>query len=52
MDELALDPNLDEQAAKKRFKNCKDTGKFKGEVCSRLYVINTETEDLLGDEDL
>lgn len=52
MDDLAVDPQLDEKAAKERFKNCRDTGKFNGDVCSRLYVINLDNENLLGDEDL
>ncbi len=39
MEELALNPPTIE-SAKTRFHNCKETGKFQGEVCSRLFVLD------------
>lgn len=28
------------------FHNCKKTGKFKGDVCSKMYMITPPTEDI------
>lgn len=39
--EQAKDP----EAVKKNFENCKKTGKFKGEVCSKLYIISPSVEN-------
>jgi len=36
----------DIDAVKQNFHNCKETGKFKGDICSKLYIIDeSEPED-------
>ena len=48
MDELAFDAeNGDVEVANKRFQNCKKTGNFNGDICSRMYVA---TEGNYSDE--
>ena len=45
MDDLAVSPQADDtEAAKLRFRNCDDTGKFQGDVCSRLFVLDETTD--------
>lgn len=39
--ELAKDP----EAVKENFHNCKKTGKFKGDVCSKIYIISSTSEE-------
>lgn len=43
MEELALNPPPIE-SVKARFHNCKESGKFQGDVCSRLYVLDPSTD--------
>lgn len=39
LDDYALsDEALDPKNAEANFKNCRKTGKFKGEVCSKLFI--------------
>lgn len=36
----------DINAVKKNFEDCKHTGKFKGDVCSKLYIVDeTDPEE-------
>lgn len=45
MDDLAVSPQaIDVDAAKERFRNCDETGKFQGDVCSRLFVLDENTD--------
>lgn len=39
------DESKDLDAVIKNFHNCKKTGKFKGDVCSKLYMISPPPED-------
>lgn len=34
------DKSKDIKSVKENFSNCKHTGKFKGDVCSKLYIIS------------
>jgi hypothetical protein len=46
MENIALDdPSAIAEAARKRFDNCRKTGKFQGDICSRLFVIDDATDD-------
>ena len=38
------DGSIDMNAVKANFRNCKATGKFKGDVCSKLYIITDDDE--------
>lgn len=40
----------DGETAKRRFHNCKETGKFKGDICSRMFINNLEEEHLPEDD--
>lgn len=33
------------ESVKANFHNCKKTGKFKGDVCSKMYIISPTTEE-------
>ncbi len=45
MDDLAVsDESRELDRIKDRFRNCNDTGRFQGDVCSRLFVA-TEQDD-------
>lgn len=39
--EQAKNPN----AVIENFHNCKKTGKFKGEICSKIYIISPTSEE-------
>ena len=39
------DGSFDIDAVKENFKNCRATGKFKGDVCSKLFIITGDVED-------
>jgi uncharacterized protein with PIN domain len=46
LDDFSFDEvskNVD--AVKKNFHNCKETGKFKGDICSKLYIIDESEPD-------
>lgn len=54
MDDLAVsDEAQDVEQLRRRFNNCKETGKFEGDMCARLYVAEDRIEDpgLFADED-
>lgn len=36
----------DEETVKRRFHNCKETGRFKGDICSRVFINDLEEEHL------
>ena len=41
MDDLATDSEAgNADTVKKRFQNCQKTGRFDGDICSRMYVVN------------
>lgn len=49
-DELE-DFSLDKEASngetvQKRYHNCRETGKFNGDICSRVFINNLKEEDL------
>lgn len=50
LEEYSLREGETPEAAKERFHNCCRTGKFKGDVCSRIFINeydeNTSLEDL------
>jgi hypothetical protein len=53
MDDLAVSPEADDLAhLQDRFENCVHTGRFEGDVCSRLFVADDaiETADMYEDE--
>jgi hypothetical protein len=39
------DAAKDPQAVIENFHNCKKTGKFKGDICSKLYMISPTSEE-------
>jgi|YNPMSStandDraft_1061717.scaffolds.fasta_scaffold23741_2 uncharacterized protein with PIN domain len=39
------DAAKDKKAVIENFHNCKKTGKFKGDVCSKLYIISPANEE-------
>lgn len=42
----------DAEKAKERFHNCQKSGKFKGEMCARLFITEFNEEDMPKDEDI
>lgn len=42
---------IDLEKLKERHKNCKRTGKFKGDKCAMLFIAESNEELFLGDED-
>lgn len=54
MDDLALSSEADDLAQlQDRFENCVHTGRFDGDVCSRLFVADDDlsASELLDDDD-
>lgn len=54
MDDLAVsDEAMDVEQLRRRFNNCKETGRFDGDMCARLYVAEDRIEDpgLFADDD-
>jgi hypothetical protein len=46
LDDFSFDEfSKDVDAVKKNFHNCKETGKFKGDICSKLYIIDESEPD-------
>ena len=51
LDEFDFDPmSTDLDAVKHNHQNCKHNGKFKGEMCSKLF-ISSEEVTIINDED-
>jgi hypothetical protein len=51
LENFFLDPKIkDRNAVKHNFKQCKDSGKFKGEICSKLFISSDNFQELI-DED-
>lgn len=42
----------DGKSAKERFHNCQKSGKFNGDICSRVFIADFREEDLPKDEDI
>ncbi|MCU7496676.1 MAG: hypothetical protein HF314_15060 [Ignavibacteria bacterium] len=42
----------DGKSARERFHNCQKSGKFKGDMCARLFIADFNEEDLPKDEDI
>lgn len=40
----------DQETVKNRYHKCKETGKFKGDICSRMFINNLEEEHLPDDD--
>lgn len=54
MDDLATSEEVRKKAEiEARFKNCRETGNFDGDICARLYVADDafSTPDLFADEE-
>ncbi len=54
LEEFGLDPS-DTTAlnrAKEQHKICKEIGRFKGELCARIFIASDELPDFNPDEDL
>jgi hypothetical protein len=46
LDEFCFkDNSLDVDAIKKNHENCKKIGKFKGDICSRLFIVSDNDVD-------
>ncbi|MBN1299585.1 MAG: hypothetical protein JW995_00050 [Melioribacteraceae bacterium] len=45
------DNSVNIEAVKKNFENCRKTGKFKGEICSKLFIISETEDEFMIDED-
>ena len=53
MDDLAVSEEVrDVEQLRRRFNNCKETGRFDGDMCARLYVAEDRIDDpgLFADE--
>jgi hypothetical protein len=47
LENFSLDKEAsDGETVERRFHNCKETGKFKGEICSRKFINNLKEDDL------
>jgi hypothetical protein len=47
LENFCFSPDADDiKSIEKRHANCKKTGKFKGEICSRLYIAGPCDSDL------
>jgi hypothetical protein len=47
LDNFSLNPmSVNIKAVKDNHENCKKTGKFKGELCSRLFISSTKFDKL------
>lgn len=44
--------SADGDLARERFHNCQKSGKFKGEMCARIFISGFNEEDLPKDEDI
>jgi hypothetical protein len=43
MEDLAVDEEAgSKEAAQKRYQNCQKTGRFEGDICSRVFVADNE----------
>lgn len=51
LDQFFLSENInDEKALKENFERCKNIGKFKGELCSKLFIaLDLDPEQLQGE---
>jgi hypothetical protein len=46
LEHFFLDPiAVDRNAVKDHFKHCKASGKFKGEICSKLFISSDDFEE-------
>lgn len=53
LDDFALEnPNCDKETIKFRYKQCVETGKFKGDMCSKLFITDDENEEPRKSDDL
>ncbi|MEI7811597.1 MAG: hypothetical protein WCJ01_04125 [Ignavibacteria bacterium] len=51
LDEYSLDnKSVDSKLAKLRHENCKKTGKFKGDLCSRVFISDFTEYQIPNDE--
>ncbi len=51
MEDLDVDPEADFDMARERFGRCRESGKFDGDICARLFVLEDEGADLFADEE-
>lgn len=53
LDDFAFNPKLcSSEAAQKQHENCKQTGKFNGDICSRVFITKLNEEDIPSEDDL
>lgn len=46
MDDLAVsDESRNVEQLRRRFNNCKETGRFDGDICARLYVAEDDIDE-------
>lgn len=46
MDDLATsEEGKDLEGIRKRFQNCEHTGRFEGDLCSRMFVVHDDIEN-------
>lgn len=50
LNQFGIDSEIDIEKVRQRYKNCKATGKFKGDKCAMLFIAQ-DIEDFLKDED-
>lgn len=53
LDDFALEnPTHDKDELKSRFKHCMEEGRFKGDFCSKLFIVEDENTEPARNEDL
>ncbi|MDP2303536.1 MAG: hypothetical protein Q8N03_14050 [Ignavibacteria bacterium] len=51
LDKFFLNPIVtDRKALKLHFNGCKDAGKFKGEICSKLFISLDDSQETTSDD--